>query len=440
VRALPDLVLDSAAMLAMAFLAAALTSGLIPLVLWCVGFVAIVWVGMAIAVQLLMPRYATLEPPIPAPGDPTAGIVSAIVTTIGLGCAAWLHYRTRRRALAAIVGLAACGLGFVTTSWWPDFSFYGGEPHLLADWARDPARTPIHLTRDIRRIDIDRGFLDHREIRRISAPLAFDGVPSGSGLIIEPFTLGATVRFANGVVVEGGRASSAFASLHVTSGSSRLPLSARRPPKWRNPGEMWLVLLRAPAEALQHGGTNVAQYTGRFQFAFTRREELATLPMRDVVRWQDGPRSLAIWLREQRGGACIALVRETSMTGAGWSLTRPTLFHHFRERRSGQPLEQHLQHLSPSQLQIGGGSFVTDTTGPFDIRYSLVEILPPEPPETREAALSPAAAIDPTPFACGDIDIIVARHTFAGRIWRTLVIPEFRVDRRPDDLTSEDDY
>lgn len=419
----PDLALDLIVGTLFLLLAAALTSSLPNLLIWAIGIVIAVWIALALMVRLAEDDPWAPQQIVPRPIDPTVGVVESVLLAIGLGVALWHMYRTRRRGRTLLLTAAAMAVPLLVGPLWPGISFYGGEPQLQEGWARDAARSPMRLARNVREFKELGPYGLRNDFVQIAAPVVLGGVPDG--FRPRAFTLEATVRAPYGASLASLRTDST--SVQVAAGLAIPALAAvdrgyMMSDREGIPIETWPVLFRVSPATLRQSGITVGEYEGRFQYSFERSETLATLPLGPGARYTDGPRSVALWPIPGRNDGCDIAIQTAGAKPRSHLMLRAELLYVFRHRPTGRPLR------FDAMSAYTTGAFGRISFSPresFSVANHTLSL------RFSREQVSPNAQ---DPLTCADVDVTFVRESYAGRVERTLRIPEFHLDMQPGDL------
>jgi hypothetical protein len=436
VRSLMEQALSMLGLLLILAFASTVTSNLVRLLLLIIGTIIVLFVAALVASIVWQP---TMDPNMMRPNvpqDPTAGLVGSVVLAIGVAFAIWRHYARRRRAVAIGLFLIAGAVSIAAEALWPGVSLFGGEPTLSGAWARDASISRLHLRADAglpgrwvnetNAYNIGAGHTGERVMRQIAAPLVLDGLPAE--YTISPFTMDARLQFEDGRVIRGNRSFPRNVTVSARTGAM-LPVPYRGADAVRN--EEWPVLMTAPADELSRAGTRAGHYAGTFECLVTKHDRLGVLPLTPGATVTDGPRSLAIANAIFRPNACAVTIRTTTVDTLADQLITPVLVTSFRQRGDGLPLRDQMAYTDGAY--VGGIGSDGGGIGSMHAMFLLPMLRPARPMEIayqikRIFYPTSAAPIGSGP-PCDQIELVVERTTYAGRLTRTVEIPDFRVDR-----------
>jgi hypothetical protein len=434
-EALLELTLSSVLLILVLAFAASITSSTIRLLQLVVGTLIGSFV-LLMTIALLAPTDITPIQPAGIPFDPTPEVILIIALVIGFAIALWYHYAFRRRAFAMLAFIAALVVAMLVSAYWPPVSMFGGEPKLTEAWAHDPATSSARLRSRQRTYgqSYARGTSSpspERMMKYIAAPIAIDNLPATYTAV--PFTHDATLRFDDGRIVRSERSYHQTVRVEAATGELlQMSEAFTVPSKY----EDWAVLMLVPQEVFLDDGRKRGHYSGTFELIVTRHEQLAAVPLTVGLGYVDGPRSVRIVNAAYRVNHCAVDVAVTNVSTWASSLSQPRLGQHFR-RRDGLPLSErqdfHYNVMSmPMGMstiqQTGGGGIGSVSFGvppvymprPFEILYLMFQ-------PTYAVAPDVTKPIQPGP-ACDQIEMLVERTTYAGRLTRTLEISDFRMN------------
>jgi hypothetical protein len=435
-RSLMEQALSTLALLFVLAFASTLTTNLLRLLVLIIGTIIVGFAGALVAIIFWEPAMdpSMMRPNVPQ--DPTVGLVGSIVLAIGVLFAIWRHYAHRRRAVAVALFLAAFAMSTAAEALWPGVSLFGGEPTLSDAWARDPSISKLRLRADA-------GLPGHmfintaayhfgarhdaeRSMKQIAAPIVLDGLPAQ--YTISPFTMDARLQFEDGRVIRSTRSFPQQVTVSTSTGAL-----VRRPhtPADYVRDETWPVLMMAPADELSHVGMRAGHYTGTFECLVTKHDTLAVLPLTAGAIVTDGSRSIAIADASYRPNACAVTIRTTTVNVLADQLTTPMLIANFRRRADGMALRDTIAFVTDG-YGSGGGSYAANVGSmhatfmlpmprparPMDVAYRVNRIFYPVIADPMQAGSGPP---------CDAIELVVERTTYAGRLTRTLEIPEFQI-------------
>ncbi len=422
-------------MLVLAF-AASVTSSTIRLLQLVIGtLIGLVVLGLVLA--LVFADIPDLEPIEPRGMlDPTSQVIALVFLMLGLAIALGYHYASRRRAIAVLLFVVAFFAADAAGEHWPRrWSLFGGAPTIDASWARDPTVSRLRLASDDRLYaqSLTRpGRQAELMLKVVAAPVVLDALPTD--YTVSPFTREARLEFDDGRVIHSERGYGQ--RVRVSAATARMLPRAdvfTVPSRY----DEWPVLMRVPQEVFQEDGRRPGRYTGTFDFIVTRHVALAVLPVAVGAGYVDGPRSVTIADTVYRLNRCsVTLGVSTVMTWTS-QLSDPKLVTHFRRRDDGLALHDNPDfeaaawantNSAPVRMQagvggMGGVSFWIGSTflpNPFQLTYQIIA-------PTNPVAVDPSKT-SPSGPACDQMEMVVERTTYAGRLTRMLEIPDFRMD------------
>jgi len=411
--AAPELLLTSVAALALLFLAAAVTrrSWHFLVVLAVVATISgVVLQSLGVLRQIIAEQY-----PRPAAADETALFVGFALFIAGVLFAVRYHYARRQPEKATALAAAALLVAVMIGSSWPAGWQVFREPQVDEPWARDPTLTKLTFAPDPPRIFSTYDDTWGTFYYSVALPVALEGVPPSYA--IDPITAETSFRLDNGDVVRGLRRSGMYT--YIARSSPQRGLRTRgwsvdagtAPARWE---ELWPVLLYLSPRDFARVDGRTGTYRGTLEYALRRYDDLGARPVRPGLVYAHGGESLAVLGTRQLDRGCLVAVRTTETVFAVDRMLRATVHHSFRRRGSGELLnsDEYRDTSEFSPLRIAG-------FGParLRIRYDIVVLDKPDT-GSRDTWQAPT---------CDEIDIVVERSQYAGRVVRTLDIPRLRI-------------
>ncbi len=331
---------------------------------------------------------ATALPLSPRSYDPSAWIIGG---TLLIGCllvALGFQYLRRQALLAVLIGSLCVVANGETRDIWTHVSLFGGEPRPPQEaWTTAPlvlrsgGQPTWPALRQAARIVADA--IDRSKM--IAAPLTIEGLPSNYSA--HAFTTEATLRFAQATVRSTPQAA------YERSASE----------------DGWPVILNASNNELRAAGHGLAALHAQFDIGLIRHDRLATVPLTPGAGYNDGARSVFVRsVRSLTGPTprCLARLDVTEMNLVTQRRRSPRIEVHAR-LGSGTPLQTMISNESTTSGFGRSFDSFPPYMHPFEITWRDVEIFAPQ---------------------CEGLRIDIERVSYAGRLLRTLDLPEVNVN------------
>lgn len=398
-------------------LGAAVTATLPRLLLLVAAVFALLYVWSSVAVM-----YQTVPPyrwHVPERSfDPSLLIIVTTIFGLGTLAAIWFQYRQRRPVIALVIFCASVTLNWLTAGLW-HVSLFGAPALAHEAWGSAPLRlggsTGGAITAQTLRETA--WLVDGWSVgnKLLIAPLTIADLPAG--YVTDPWTVSARLSFADGSSVESESTRGLLKHLpiepHVSVPASR--------GFWRK--EPWAVLMSASTETLRRAGDRPGHYVAEFAIDIERHETLAAMPLAPGAGYRDGGRTLFVSGLHTRWHHCGASLRSTVVDLLTDRVATPALIPRFRLRDGTRLLdgliEKDMADDSPTLPRLASR---------FDV-VGLGKFLHPFDFELRDAYVTypTSPRLDAGP-RCDEIMIEFERVTYAGRVTRTLDLPDVRLN------------
>jgi ABC-type transport system involved in multi-copper enzyme maturation permease subunit len=367
-----------------------------------------VWFSVDALYQTVPPfRWAVPERSL----DLSLAIIVTTMFALGTLAAIWFQYRQRRPVVALVIFCASVTLNWLTAGLW-HVSLFGAPTVAHEAWSSAPLRlgtsTGAAITAGTLRETAWLVGNANAGNKLLMAPLAIADLPAD--YVANPWTVSARVSFADGSSVQ---------SEHSYGFIRHLPIGPRG--FWRK--ERWATLMNVSDEDLQKAGNRSGHYVGEFVIDIERHETLATMPLAPGAGYRDGGRTLFVSALHTRNKHCGASLRIATVVLLTDRLSTPALVPRFRLRDGTLLLdalvEKEMADDSPAPPHLASL---------YDI-IVLGKLLHPFDFELRDAYVaypaSPSLASGPR---CDEITIEFERVTYAGRLTRSLDVPDVRLN------------